>query len=213
MPRAEYWHGVAYTNFVQCVGAVPSDRPTSQQYVDAKPRLLRLLSELAPRGVWVLGEEQSRYSRPLIEEAGLICEVARHPARRGVTNEMLGASWRRLQQQLDVGSRARSAPDQRVEGNNQDVTGLANRVPTRHAGTLRLVVSNMTEPLVVKKYKFPTTAPVYELTINGNKCQAANTQGGSPLRRYTYFIWKGVSYYVPGHISPLATACLEGIDL
>jgi hypothetical protein len=74
---------------------------------------------------------------------------------------------------------------------------------------MKLVVSNLAEPLVVKRYKFPVKAPVYELTINGKRCQAANTQGGTPLRSYTYFMWEGVSYYVQGHISPLATAILR----
>jgi len=54
MPRELYWHEIAFTNFVQRVGENPTDRPTKKCYINAKPRLKKLLNELKPQAVWIL---------------------------------------------------------------------------------------------------------------------------------------------------------------
>jgi hypothetical protein len=100
MLRKEFWHQIAFTNFVQSAGLPPSDQPSMQHYVGAKRRLEVLLREIQPRGVWILGEEQGRYSAPIVKSAGIAHEVAWHPMRPGVTNAILGASWNRLQAKM-----------------------------------------------------------------------------------------------------------------
>jgi uracil DNA glycosylase superfamily protein len=103
MSREEFWNQIAFTNFVQCVGPDPSARPTVSHYTAAQPRLAELLARIRPRGVWVLGVEQAQYSTPIIESAGIPCEVAWHPTRPGTTNAMLGESWGRLHEKLQHG--------------------------------------------------------------------------------------------------------------
>ena len=208
MSRETYWHDVAYTNFVQCVGDAPSSRPSQEQYLDSQPRLRNLLATFSPRAVWILGEEQARYSRPVVDELNLICEVSWHPTRVGVTNERLGASWRTLQSRIGAQADDQTMPSTSLRI-GRAVAGYTTKLESKSGAPVKLYVSDQTEPLVVKKYAFPKAAPVYEITINGKKCQAANTQGGSPPRRYTYFLWDGSSYYVSGHISAVATATLE----
>lgn len=88
-----FWQGIVFTNFVQRVGDLRTERPTAAQYREAGPRLLRLLDLLAPRGVWIVGKEQSTDSRPLVEAAGVPVEVTAHPTSYGVKNSTLRASW------------------------------------------------------------------------------------------------------------------------
>jgi len=47
------------------------------------------------------------------------------------------------------------------------------------------------------KYPMPLKAGRYHLTINGEQCEAAQTTFGEI--RYTYFMYNGASFYVPGH--------------
>ena len=94
--RRDYWHGVMFTNFVQRVGATRDSRPTAEHYRDACGRLARLLEECTPRGVWILGLEQSRYSAPVVQRAGIAYEVSAHPTSYGLRNATLGASWKAL---------------------------------------------------------------------------------------------------------------------
>jgi hypothetical protein len=98
--KKKFWESIAFTNFVQRVGPTRDCRPTSQQYLGAKDRLRRLLSELAPKGVWILGTEQGAYSEPVVLAAGIPCKVSPHPTRRGVTNAELGQGWRELMAML-----------------------------------------------------------------------------------------------------------------
>ena len=208
MSRESYWHDVAFTNFVQCVGDIPSSRPSHEQYLDSQPRLRNLLTTLSPRAVWILGEEQARYSRPVVDEMKLISEVCWHPSRVGVTNERLAVSWRTLVSRISAQIDDRVTPSALLRTRGT-AAGYMTKLESMSGAPMTLHVSDQTEPLAVKKFAFPKAAPVYEVTINGKKCQAVNTQGGSPIKRYTYFIWDGVSYYVSGHISALATATLE----
>jgi|JI9StandDraft_2_1071091.scaffolds.fasta_scaffold35131_2 hypothetical protein len=94
--KQNFWKSVAFTNFVQRVGPTLDFRPTPHQYIDAQDRLCQLLSTLRPKGVWILGTEQGRYSEPIVREAGIACEVSPHPARRGVTKALLSEGWRTL---------------------------------------------------------------------------------------------------------------------
>jgi hypothetical protein len=94
--KKTFWESVAFTNFVQRVGATLESRPTPELYVKAQDRLRRLLSEHMPKGVWILGTEQGTYSEPVVRAAGIACAVSPHPTRRGVTNIWLGQGWHAL---------------------------------------------------------------------------------------------------------------------
>ena len=94
--KERFWKSVAFTNFVQRVGATLDCRPNPQHYREAQDRLRRLLTELKPNGVWVLGTEQGAYSEPVVLAAGIACAVSPHPTRRGVTNAWLGEGWHAL---------------------------------------------------------------------------------------------------------------------
>ena len=104
--KMKFWESVAFTNFVQRVGATVDCRPTSQQYINSQDRLRRLLSELAPEGVWILGTEQGAYSEPVVRGAGIACAVSPHPTRREVTSAWLGEGWRNLIEVLHGSSTA-----------------------------------------------------------------------------------------------------------
>lgn len=105
LARDTYWHSIAFTNFVIWAGHSRTDRPTSDMYKSAIERLDRLLQEHKPQGVWILGKEQSQYSEPVIRNAGVKCEVALHPTSYGVSNQVLGESWKRLIEQLPLSPR------------------------------------------------------------------------------------------------------------
>lgn len=94
--RREYWHGVMFTNYVQCVGGVRADRPTSNMLTTARHRLAGLLDAHRPSGVWILGVGQSEHSAPVVAEAGIPFEVTAHPTSYGLKNSTLGASWQAL---------------------------------------------------------------------------------------------------------------------
>lgn len=94
--KRKFWESIAFTNYVQRVGATLDCRPTPQQYLEAQDRLRRLLSEHTPMGVWILGTEQGAYSEPVVRAVGIACSVSPHPTRRGVTNAWLGEGWQAL---------------------------------------------------------------------------------------------------------------------
>jgi len=94
--RRDYWHGVMFTNFVQCVGRSRADRPTTEMLKAARQRLAALLDTHKPAGVWILGKGQGEYSVPVVEEAGIPFEVTAHPTSYGLKNSILGASWKTL---------------------------------------------------------------------------------------------------------------------
>ena len=96
LSRADFWHQIIFTNFVQKVGERREDRPTLTHYLEAKTRLADLLNLHKPCGVWVLGKEQAEYSSPVIEKAGIAFEVTAHPTSYGLTNKALGESWNAL---------------------------------------------------------------------------------------------------------------------
>lgn len=96
LSRSEFWHGVMFTNYVQRVGATRDFRPAREHFVEAGPRLSRLLEEHQPRGVWILGIGQGEYSARVVEKAGIPFEVAPHPTSYGVKSSTLYASWAAL---------------------------------------------------------------------------------------------------------------------
>ena len=94
--RCDYWHGLAFTNFVQCVGGNRADRPTTDMLKAARPRLTALLEAHKPAGVWILGIGQGEHSAPVVAAAGIPFEVTAHPTSYGLKNSTLGASWKTL---------------------------------------------------------------------------------------------------------------------
>jgi len=96
LDKKSFWLSVMFTNYVQRVGPTRQDRPTQDHYRVAAIRLARLLAEHSPRGVWILGKEQSLYSEPIVQMAGVPVEVVAHPSSYGVKHETLRASWEAL---------------------------------------------------------------------------------------------------------------------
>lgn len=94
--RRQFWEGVMFTNFVQCVGETRKSRPTPKQYEAAKPRLKNLLEKHKPAGVWIIGIEQSKYSAPIVESADIPYVISPHTASFGLTNAKLGDGWKAL---------------------------------------------------------------------------------------------------------------------
>lgn len=105
MDKRQFWEGVMFTNFVQCVGETRQSRPTTEQYKAAEARLERLLEEQAPAGVWIIGIEQSKYSAPVVERAGIPYEVSPHTASFGLTNAKLGEGWKMLINKVTGGTK------------------------------------------------------------------------------------------------------------
>jgi hypothetical protein len=69
----------------------------------------------------------------------------------------------------------------------------------KRPGPARLIVRRVgsEEDLKAIKYPMPLKAARYTMTINGEQCEAAQTTFGSI--RYTYFMYEGASFYIPGH--------------
>lgn len=94
--KREFWESVMFTNFVQRVGSTRDSRPTQKQYDEACERLSRILAEHAPHGVWVIGQEQAYYSKPIIEKAGIPVEVISHITGNQVPHVEVLKSWNAL---------------------------------------------------------------------------------------------------------------------
>jgi len=101
--RCDYWHGVMFTNFVQRVGDVRADRPTTTMLKAARHRLAALLDTHRPAGVWILGIGQAEYSGPVVAMAGVPFEVTAHPTSYGLKSSALGASWKALLAKAQLG--------------------------------------------------------------------------------------------------------------
>ncbi|MGH2523664.1 MAG: hypothetical protein ACRDH2_14265 [Anaerolineales bacterium] len=97
--RDAFWHGVAFTNFIiASVGPSRASRPTEAMYQAARVRLARVLAELRPARVWVIGKEQSAHSGPVIDEASIAWTWVRFPlSAPAMTHKELGARWQALQ--------------------------------------------------------------------------------------------------------------------
>lgn len=102
----DFWNGIMFTNFVQRVGDTRESRPASEHYKNACPRLECILEEHKPRGVWILGIEQARYSAPVVEKAGAAFQVSAHPTSYGLKNATLDAGWTSLLAKIKDGVHA-----------------------------------------------------------------------------------------------------------
>ena len=91
-----YWNSIAFTNFVGRVGDIRKNRPTEYEYKNSQKRLEEILAKLHTRYVWILGIEQSKFSAPVIENAGIHFEITAHPTSYGLSNKKLGNSWNTL---------------------------------------------------------------------------------------------------------------------
>jgi hypothetical protein len=96
LSKADFWNGIAFTNYVQRTGDSREDRPTPMAYEHARTRLRALVETLQPKGVWILGKEQAAYSQNVLLELGVPSEVTAHPTSYGLSNALLGQSWARL---------------------------------------------------------------------------------------------------------------------
>jgi hypothetical protein len=97
--REAFWATIAFANFVnQPVGPTRDYRPTTAHYRDAALALPAILQRLKPkpRGVLILGREQSEYSVPVLRDLGLPFVVCRHPGARGVPTTELKTAWNEL---------------------------------------------------------------------------------------------------------------------
>lgn len=81
-----------------------------------------------------------------------------------------------------------------------EATGTVTDTPKKQrAGPAQLLFKGVNDAESVRaiKYPMPLRAARFTLTINGQQCEAAHTTFGEI--RYTYFIYNGASFYVPGH--------------
>jgi hypothetical protein len=58
-----------------------------------------VLSLYKPRGVFILGIEQSKYSESVVDEFAIPRETVPHPVSYGLTNAKLTEAWNALQLQ------------------------------------------------------------------------------------------------------------------
>lgn len=95
--RLEWWNCIAFYNFVPGSSGELRDSPISSgRFESSKVPLRQALEAVKPRGVWVWGKGQAKYSGPVIQEFGAAYEVAPLPNANGVKNEDLRAVWTRL---------------------------------------------------------------------------------------------------------------------
>lgn len=73
-----------------------------------------------------------------------------------------------------------------------------SNLPKRVAAVLNLVTPEGTK-LKAIKYPMPLKAPRFNLLVNGVECEAAQTTFRDI--KYTYFMFKDCSFYVPGHLN------------
>lgn len=74
------------------------------------------------------------------------------------------------------------------------------------ASGLNLVLPDGTK-LKPMKYPMPLKAARFPMSINGKECDAAQTTYRDI--KYTYFMYEGASFYVPGHLDPVPEYTLE----
>lgn len=73
----------------------------------------------------------------------------------------------------------------------------AKPAKTRAPAAVLEFVTPSGDKLKAIKYPMPLKAPRYDMSVNGETVSAAQTTFGAIL--YTYFQYKGASFYVPGH--------------
>jgi len=61
----------------------------------AVPALEKILHWLKPKGIWIIGRGQSKYSGPILEQLNIPFEVVNHPS-SGISHERFFGSWTAL---------------------------------------------------------------------------------------------------------------------
>ena len=83
--------------------------------------------------------------------------------------------------------------------NTTEAAATTEAAPKIKRGPARVVlITPEGDELKALKYPMPLKAPRFNLTVNDKVCEAAQTTFGSIL--YTYFMYEGASFYVPGHL-------------
>jgi hypothetical protein len=84
MQRDAFWASLAFCNFVQkSIGSTCDDWPDNTRFTAAALVLPSVIEQVRPTGVLVLGTDQGKFSRPIIEAAKLPCVVSPYPTRPG----------------------------------------------------------------------------------------------------------------------------------
>ena len=92
----KFWNGVMFTNYVLWTGQKREPGPTSKNYRDAESRLTAILEEYRPKFVWIIGREQSRYSKVTIDAAGIPNEVTSIRA----SDKAFGVAWENISKSI-----------------------------------------------------------------------------------------------------------------
>lgn len=79
--RLDFWHRVAFCNFIQGAMAGPRIRPTPAMWAAGREPFLETLNELAPHAVLVLGKALGSYVPPA--PIGVSVYKVNHPSSRG----------------------------------------------------------------------------------------------------------------------------------
>lgn len=94
--RMAFWSSIAFYNFVQgSLGATRKSRPSSKHFQAAVPALEKVLHSLKPKGVWIVGLGQSKYSGPVLRRLNVPFEVVNHPS-SGICHAKFHGSWTTL---------------------------------------------------------------------------------------------------------------------
>jgi hypothetical protein len=94
--RMAFWNSIAFYNFVQgSLGTTRKSRPSSKHFEAAMPAFEKVLLLWRPKGVWIVGLAQSKYSAPVLSRLNIPFEVVRHPT-SGITHENFFGSWTSL---------------------------------------------------------------------------------------------------------------------
>jgi len=79
--RADFWHRVAFYNYIQIALEEQGDRPTYEMWQAAREPFLQTVRELTPNIILVLGIELHR-NLPPVPDGIIVCPV-QHPSARG----------------------------------------------------------------------------------------------------------------------------------
>lgn len=108
--RGAFWHSVAFYNFVPgTVGETNKQKATEEHFKQAAKDLPDVLKELKPKAVWILGKTQAKHSQPVVERAGILCEVITHPASPRISSVKLRESWENVVRLIHPSNKACAA--------------------------------------------------------------------------------------------------------
>ena len=83
--RADFWHRIAFCNFIQTGLSGPRVRPTKAMWLAGREPFLQTIQELAPQAILVLGLGVA-YNLPPIPASIPVCHV-RHPSSPGFSRK------------------------------------------------------------------------------------------------------------------------------